>query len=184
MAVGAQTLEAFLSALAARQPAPGGGAAAAVAAAIACASGAMAARYTTGERWAERSAEATALAETLDLAARELTALADEDAAAYAAVQAARKAKDTAAQSAAEAEAMAVPVRLLAGCARHAEALAAFSPRCNPHLVSDVEVALHLLAGAARAAWRTLLVNRPTPALEQAGAADLARCTAAEPALR
>jgi formiminotetrahydrofolate cyclodeaminase len=181
MAIADTGIGAFLAALAARQSTPGGGAAAAVAAALGCASGAMAARYTTGARWADRSAEAEALAAALDAAASSFTTLADEDATAYAAVQTARKAGDAAAQSAAEAEAMAVPVRLLALCARQAEALAAFRPRCNPHLVSDVDTALHLLAGAARAAWRTLLVNRPTPALEQAGAADLARCCASEP---
>ena len=41
------------------------------------------------------------------------------------------------------------------------EALREFRPRCNPWLVSDVEVAIHLLTGAGRAAHATLLANRP-----------------------
>src|SRR4051812_19516851 len=78
--------------LAARAPAPGGGAPAAIAGAIGCATGAMAARYTPGPKWADRSATAEALAAELDDAAARLLALADEDAAAFAAVGAARKA--------------------------------------------------------------------------------------------
>jgi len=99
-----------------------------------------------------------------------------------AAKQAARKAGDQVARAAAERQAMAVPMRVLALCATQSTALAAFLPRCNPQLVSDVGVGIQLLAGAGRAAWATALAgtsdqetrDRATPllaALRQAEAA-------------
>lgn len=122
----------------------------------------MAARYTTGAKWGEVSAQAQALAELFDRAAAECLRLADADATAYAAVGTARKAGDAQALAQAEAEAARIPLDLLALCAIHTEHLAGFAPRCNPNLLSDVKVGIHLLAGAGRAAWQTLLVNRPT----------------------
>lgn len=160
--------------LAARSPTPGGGAAAAAAAALGCAAGAMAARYTTGQRWADRSAEAEALAAALDAAAAQVLRLADEDEAAFAAAQAARKAGDAAATAAADAHAMAIPQQVVALCAAAAERLAAFLPRCNPNLASDVRVGIHLLGGAGRAAWATALANRPDADARAAAAAPLA----------
>ncbi|HAT12089.1 MAG TPA: hypothetical protein DCS97_16255, partial [Planctomycetes bacterium] len=50
-----------------------------------------------------------------------------------------------------------------------------FLPRCNPNLVSDVRVGVHLLAGAARAAWATAAANRPGPEEVAAAAAALRR---------
>lgn len=119
----------------------------------------MAARYSTGPKWAAVSDQAQTLAELLDRTAADCLRLADEDAAAYAAVGAARKAGSGVAE--AEADAAAIPINLLALCAMHANALADFIARCNPYLVSDVKVGIHLLAGAGRAAWQTLLANRP-----------------------
>jgi formiminotetrahydrofolate cyclodeaminase len=155
--------------LAARTPTPGGGAAAAATAALGCSAGAMAARYTTGAKWADRSATATALAEALDVAGARLLALADEDEAAFAAAQAARKSGDALAQAAAEQRAMAVPLTVLELCASQATALAAFIPLCNPQLLSDVRVGIHLLAGAGRAAWATVLAGSPDAASRTMG---------------
>jgi formiminotetrahydrofolate cyclodeaminase len=164
----------FLSMLAARTPAPGGGAAAAVAAALGCATGAMAARYTTGPKWADREADAAALGDRLDALAQRLALSADADAAAFSAVQAARKAKDPAAIASAEATALAVPAALISDCANAAHDLAAFRPHCNPHLVSDVDAGIALLAGAARAAFATLLINQPPETVRAVAAAQLA----------
>jgi formiminotetrahydrofolate cyclodeaminase len=165
----------LVQALAARTPTPGGGAAAAAAAALGCAAGAMAARYTTGAKWADRSDEAQALASRLEAAAGRILALADDDEAAFAAAQAARKAGDAAAATAADIRAAAVPAEVINLCAEMAEALAGFLPRCNPQLVSDVRVGVHLLAGAARAAWATAAANRPAAEAEAAAAAALRR---------
>jgi formiminotetrahydrofolate cyclodeaminase len=157
-----RTVGGLATALAARSPTPGGGAAAAAAAAFGCAAGAMAARYTTGPKWADRAEVATSLADGLDRAAARLLALADEDEAAFAAAQAARKSGDAAAAARADAQAATVPMTVIALCAEQAAALAAFQTRCNPNLLSDVRVGIHLLAGAARAAWATVLANGPS----------------------
>ncbi len=156
-----QTLADFTAALAARRPVPGGGGAAAVTAALACASAAMACRYTTGERYAAVSAEAEALALRLDAAGERALTLADADAIAFTGVTAAKKTKDPAAIAAAEQAAAAVPAELIALAVDTAAAAADFRGRCNPWLVSDIDTGLHLLAGAARAAWCTLAINRP-----------------------
>ncbi|MBA2481431.1 MAG: cyclodeaminase/cyclohydrolase family protein [Planctomycetes bacterium] len=155
-----RTLAELTVSFAARTPAPGGGAAAAVAAAIGAAIGAMSARYTTGAKWGALSAQAEALARSLDDAAGGLLALAEADADAYAAVVNARKIGGDVA--AAEARAAAIPADILAACALQAAAMRGFLPLANPQLVSDVRVSIHLLAGAGRAAWQTLLVNHPS----------------------
>jgi methenyltetrahydrofolate cyclohydrolase len=159
-----RTLDGLVRTLAARTPTPGGGAAAAAAAALGCAAGAMAARYTTGARWADRTAEAEDLAVGLDAAAQHVLRLADEDEAAFAAAQAARKTGDAAAVAVADAKAMEVPLAVMALCEAQSALLAAFMPRCNPNLISDVRVGIHLLAGACRAAWATAQANTPDAA--------------------
>eukprot|EP00614_Pseudopedinella_elastica_P007008 CAMPEP_0172603648 /NCGR_PEP_ID=MMETSP1068-20121228/23910_1 /TAXON_ID=35684 /ORGANISM="Pseudopedinella elastica, Strain CCMP716" /LENGTH=68 /DNA_ID=CAMNT_0013405463 /DNA_START=30 /DNA_END=236 /DNA_ORIENTATION=+ len=40
-------------------------------------------------------------------------------------------------------------------------AIGAFLPDCNPNITSDAKVGIHQLAGAARAAYQTVLVNSP-----------------------
>lgn len=171
----------LVAALARREPTPGGGAAAAVAAALGCAAGAMAARYTDGPKHQAVEAAAANLAQVLDHAAADCLRLAEADAQAYSAVRAAKATKDAAAIRAAETAAAAIPADLLAACAIHAAGLAAFRDDCNRWLRSDVEVGVHLLAGAGRAAWRTLLVNNPddtTRAIAQAHLATLATAEA------
>jgi formiminotetrahydrofolate cyclodeaminase len=170
----------FAAALAARSPTPGGGAAAAICAALGVAAGAMAARYTTGPKWGALSPQAQALAETLDGAARDCLALADQDALAFAALGAARREQDALVISHAEERAQAVPAELLALCALHASALRAFLALGNPALLSDVKVGIHLLAGAGRASWQTLLVNQPGIELQRIAAAHLSALAQAE----
>ncbi len=180
MNAGDHTIAGFAADLAAKQPTPGGGAAAAVTAALGCASGAMACRYTTGERYAAVTAEAATCASRLDAWRNEALALADTDAAAYATVRAAKQSKDPVAIATAEAAAAAVPALLIALCADAATACADFRPRCNPWLVSDIDTAVHLLAGAARAAWRTLLINQPRPEIVAQARARLAALASLE----
>jgi formiminotetrahydrofolate cyclodeaminase len=133
----------------------------------------MAARYTTGPKWGAAGERAQLLAETLDAAASALIDLADEDAAAFAAMQAARKEKVAEAIAVAEQRAATVPASLIEICGRHAEALRVFLSVSNPHLVSDVKVGIHLLAGAGRAAWQTLLINQPPVELQTAAQTHL-----------
>jgi formiminotetrahydrofolate cyclodeaminase len=173
----------FLKDLAARTPAPGGGAAAAVSAALGCAAGAMAARYTTGPKWPERTERANALAETLDHASDECLRLAEADASAFVALGEAKKAGEVQHRAALE-RAAAIPTDLLAQCAKQAVALADFLPLCNPQITSDVRVAVNLLAGAGRSAWHTLLVNSPAAESKKAAAAHLEALAQAEAAIR
>lgn len=180
MSLGSTSVDALIGSLAERTPVPGGGAAAAIAAALGCAAGAMAARYTSGAKYAASEAQAQILGDLLTKAAHDCTRLGDADAVAYAAVGAARKSKDPATITAAEQRAGAVPADLLALCAKHAADLAAFIPTCNPYLVSDVKVGIHLLAGAGRAAWQTVLVNNPDESARGVAATHLATLDAAE----
>ncbi len=182
MTIREDTIGSFAAALAARSPTPGGGAAAAICAALGAAAGAMAARYTTGPKWGALSPQAQALAETLDGAVRSCLALADQDAQAFAALGAARREKDEQLISMAEERAQEVPAGLLALCALHASELRAFLALGNPQLLSDVKVGIHLLAGAGRAAWQTLLVNQPGIALQRIAAAHLTALAQAEAA--
>lgn len=179
---GDQTIASFVAALSARQPTPGGGASAAVTAAIACATAAMACRYTTGDKWPSVSLEAEALAQRLDTWCDDALRFADADAAAFAALGHAKKTKDATVITAAETAAAAVPAGLIALCGIAAEACHFFRPRCNPWLVSDIDTALHLLAGAGRAARRTLLVNQPSEALINKANRTISALSAAEPA--
>ena len=145
----------FVAALSAKQPTPGGGAAAALAAALGDASGAMACVYTQRKKDKERGVfdKAKASGDLLTASALSDVAAADADAAAYAALQSTWK-KDCALTEAEKdrvaADALAVPVDLLERCYLNARDVAAFVPLCNPNIVSDAKVALHLLAGAAR----------------------------------
>ncbi len=180
MPLGSTSISAVLADLASRTPTPGGGAAAAITAALGCAAGAMAARYTSGPKYATVAADAQRLAEVLTLAAQDCTRLGDADAEAYAAVIAARQAKDAAASASAGQRAGAVPAELLALCALHATGLAGFITIANPWLVSDVKVGIHLLVGGGRAAWETLLVNAPSAEVRAAATAHLAALAAAE----
>jgi len=163
----------IITALAARTPVPGGGAAAALAAALGCATGAMAARYTTGPSWGERSAVAASIAQGLDETSRTLLNLADEDAAAFAAVGASKAAGDATALASAQARSAQIPAEVLLICVVQAQLLETFRSLCNPRLVSDVEVGISLLHGAGRAAVATLVANPLTPAQHQLALSQL-----------
>uniref|UniRef100_A0A7S1WGN5 Cyclodeaminase/cyclohydrolase domain-containing protein n=1 Tax=Alexandrium catenella TaxID=2925 RepID=A0A7S1WGN5_ALECA len=162
---GAIPLAEFIQQLAAKQPTPGGGGAAAAGGALGAAAAHMAAIYTTRKKDVESGAaeKATALMSTLDSQA--LLAVADDDAAAYADLQRTWKAPDMPAteKAAIEAKALQVPVALVERCAAQVAAIEAFLPDCNPNITSDAKVGVHLLAGAARSAYQTALVNSPPP---------------------
>jgi methenyltetrahydrofolate cyclohydrolase len=157
-----QTLEAFLGELAARVPAPGGGATAALHAAQAAALLAMVARYSDGPRYdAELMASVVARADKLRDSA--LTA-AEDDAAAFGAVaDAYRLPKDTDQEKAARAAAIAQavagaarPPAFVVDLARQLTGLAEeLLPAGNRNVITDVAAG----AEAARAAAVTARVN-------------------------
>jgi formiminotetrahydrofolate cyclodeaminase len=157
------TLFDYVTDLAGKTPTPGGGGAAAIAAGLGCAAGAMACAYSQRKK-DQASGAAVVAAQTgatlSNAAARELDA-ADADAKAYLALQATWKKDFHGNKSEAQAKALAVPQSLVERCARHVAALDVFYPKCNPNILSDAKVGIHLLAGAARAAFATVLVNDP-----------------------
>lgn len=159
----------WLTKLASRTPAPGGGAAAALSAATAAGLLGMVAAYTTGQKWADRECRMRAVAEHLDALRVEAVALADADIGAFAAVGAAyglpkatevekaarRLAIQEALIGAAEPPVLTgeLTVRLVALAGELAE-------RGNPSVLSDVAVASSIARSALESAIVNIEVNR------------------------
>ena len=82
-----------------------------------------------------------------------------------------------------EARALSVPVKLVERCHACVCAVRDFLPSCNPNIQSDAKVGIHLLAGAARSAFQTVLVNSPPPEVGERMRALLAEIREAEDAI-
>lgn len=163
-AVAHQSIDAFCAALASKQPTPGGGASAAIGAAIGAAAASMSAAYTQRKKDVASGAavHAQQLEAAMDLAP--LLRMADDDVQAYQDLQSTWK-KDCALTAdevkTIQDRALAVPTLLVQACHARIVAIHQFLPHCNPNITSDAKVGLHQLAGAARAAYQTVLVNQP-----------------------
>ncbi|KAK1741816.1 formiminotransferase-cyclodeaminase [Skeletonema marinoi] len=156
-------LDQFLATLAAKQPTPGGGAAAAVGAAIGNAAASMAAAYTTRKKDAESGAKEKAMVLQSAMDVTEFLQAADDDAEAYADLQRTWKESVPEDEKAKiEARALAIPTNLVETCHKNILSIHGFLPHCNTNITSDAKVGIHTLAGAARAAYQTVLVNSPT----------------------
>jgi len=162
-------LRTFLDELASAAPIPGGGAAAALAGAMAAALIAMVCNLTIGRARYSRveAAMREILAHSEEARAR-LTALIDEDAAAYQRVAAAlRLPRATDAERAARTEAIQQALQQAVSPPLETMRLArALLPLClevaahgNPNVVSDAGVAAELAAAAARAASLNVRIN-------------------------
>jgi formiminotetrahydrofolate cyclodeaminase len=163
-AVRNQTIEQFLTALAARVPAPGGGASAALHAAQAAALVAMVARYSDGPKYADHAVAVGRIRDAADELRETALALAEEDAAAFTAVtEAYRLPKATAAEAPARSAAIVTallgaarpPAFVIGVAARVLDLAEDLLPIGNPNVISDVAAA----AEAARAAATTARVN-------------------------
>ncbi|MFI9503041.1 cyclodeaminase/cyclohydrolase family protein [Nocardia sp. NPDC052566] len=161
---GEATLAQYLSDLAAKIPAPGGGAVAALHAAQGAALVAMVARYTTRAKDAEHRPVVDRIIEAADAARARALALADADAAAFTAVGAAYKLpKDTDEQQAARTEAITaalitaaqVPAAVVDEADEVLSLAAELLPIGNPNVVTDIGAA----ADAARAAAASSQLN-------------------------
>ncbi|MEU3355290.1 cyclodeaminase/cyclohydrolase family protein [Streptomyces sp. NPDC037389] len=159
-----QAIETYLTDLAARTPAPGGGAAAALHAAQAAALVSMVARYSTGPKYTDHEETIARITEQADTLRRQALQLAADDAAAFTAVtDAYRLPKDTdeakAARSAAIADALlgaARPAEATITCAADTVTLAEkLLPIGNRNVITDVGAS----AEAARAAAATARLN-------------------------
>ena len=157
-----ETVEAFLGQLAARVPAPGGGATAALHAAQAAALVAMVARYSNGARY-DADLMARILTEA-DGVRDEALALAEADAKAFGAVSAAYQLpKETDEQLQARSAAIAAalvgaarpPADVIRAARRLVELAEELQPAGNRNVITDVAAA----AEAARAAAVTARVN-------------------------
>ena len=158
------TLETFLAQLAARVPAPGGGATAALHAAQAAALVAMVARYSDSARFADHAEEIATIAATADRLRENALGLAEDDAAAFTAVTTAyglpKGTPDEAvARSAAIAKALVtaahVPAMVIAVAEQVLSLAEQLLPIGNRNVISDVAAA----SEAARAAATTARVN-------------------------
>ena len=158
------TIETFLAQLAARVPAPGGGATAGLHAAQAAALVAMVARYSDSAKFADHAEEITTITATADRLRENALNLAEEDAAAFTAVTTAyglpKGTPDEAvARSAAIAKALVtaahVPAKVIAVAEQVLSLAEQLLPIGNRNVISDVAAA----AEAARAAATTARVN-------------------------
>ncbi|WP_433520699.1 cyclodeaminase/cyclohydrolase family protein [Nocardia pseudovaccinii] len=158
------TLAQYLTDLAAKVPAPGGGAVAALHAAQGAALVAMVARYTTRAKDAEHRPVIDRIIEAADSARERALALADADAAAFTAVGNAYKLpKDSSAQAAARSDAITAALleaaRVPAAVVDEADEVLSLAtellPIGNPNVVTDIGAA----ADAARAAATSSQLN-------------------------
>jgi formiminotetrahydrofolate cyclodeaminase len=159
-----RSLQDFCTSLSSKQPTPGGGASAAVGAAVGACASAMAGAYTQRKKDEESGAAEHARAMIARMDVPSLLAMADDDVNAYKALQATwKKDCDLTAEEVRDIQATAlrVPTVLVEACHARILAIQEFLPHCNPGITSDAKVGVHQLAGAARAAFQTVLVNTP-----------------------
>ncbi|AKG43401.1 formimidoyltetrahydrofolate cyclodeaminase [Streptomyces xiamenensis] len=153
-----QTISEYLSQLADRVPAPGGGAAAALHAAQGAALLGMVARYTTGEKYAEHRDAVERIIARTDTVRSAALRVGEEDAAAFTAViDAYRLPKGERAEAVAHALAGAArPPAEVVGLARAVVELATeLLPIGNRNVITDIAAATE----AARAAATTARIN-------------------------
>jgi formiminotetrahydrofolate cyclodeaminase len=183
-----QTIGGYLERLAAREPAPGGGAAAALHAAQGAALLGMVARYTSGEKYAAHADQVTRItieSDELRLRAMELAAA---DAAAFTAVtdayrlpkaDADQKAARSAAIAAALADAAAPPAAVITVADRIVTLAEELLPVGNPNVVTDVAAAAEAARAAATTARVNVEINLIGLPADAAGRAELTAATEA-----
>ncbi len=163
-----QTIEAFLTDLAARIPAPGGGATAALHAAQAAALLGMVARYSDGPKYAADASEISSVRGDADQLRESCLDLIAADAAAFEEVAAAyRLPRDTpelagdrpAAVAAALTGAAEPPAAVIAAAARLVKLAEVLLPIGNRNVVSDVAAAAEAIRAAAATARFNIEIN-------------------------
>lgn len=158
------TVQNFCDVLSSKQPTPGGGASAAIGAAIGAGTAAMSGAYTQRKKDEASGAADAARTMIASMDIGSLLSMADDDVAAYKSLQSTWK-KDSGLTpdqiKDIEATALRVPTVLLEACHQRILAVHEFLPQCNPNITSDAKVGIHQLAGAARSAYQTVMVNSP-----------------------
>jgi glutamate formiminotransferase/formiminotetrahydrofolate cyclodeaminase len=160
---------ATLRSFAAGTPVPGGGSAAALAGALAASLGQMVANLTVGrKKYVLVEETLRAVLARLETASRDLTRLAAEDSAAFAALMSANKlpqdtpeqasARDLAVQ-AATSQAIQVPLAVVQRAVALLDDLAVLATQANPNARTDAQVGAYLAHAAAHGAGLNVLVN-------------------------
>lgn len=158
-------LEALLEAIAAREPAPGGGAVAAIAGSLASALGQMAAAFSLGKKSLANEAGAIEeIAARLQRAQGVLLELADDDAEAFAQLAALEKLPEGDARrrdglAPAAVRAATVPLTIIATSGAVLSAAEDLAPRCSRWLLSDLAICAILAEAAARSASHMVDAN-------------------------
>ncbi|MET8423219.1 cyclodeaminase/cyclohydrolase family protein [Nocardia sp. NPDC004860] len=178
---GDSTLRGYLGELAAKVPAPGGGAVAALHAAQGAALVAMVARYTTRAKDAENRPVIDRVIAAADVARERSLALADADAAAFTAVGAAYKLpKESEAEQAARGEAITaallqaarVPAAVVAEADEIVSLATELLPIGNPNVVTDIGAAADCARSAAASSQLNIAIN--VTSLDGTAAAEFA----------
>lgn len=157
----------LLAALAAKTPTPGGGATAAAAGALGAAQAQMVVAYSLGKKdLAEHQAMLREAEGFLTRARSLFLELADEDAAAYARLNALQKLPEGDPRKASELPeavrvAVQAPMAVVAAAADTLRLVATFPGRTNKYLASDVAVAAIMLRAAAEAGACNVRINTP-----------------------
>lgn len=169
----------FLEALAAKTPAPGGGAAACAVGAVAAALAGMVVSYSLGKKdLAAHQEELTRAAATLGRARGLFLELAREDAHAYALVRelsgrqadAARRTREL---PAAQEACVRIPQAAMAAALDLLRLFARLGPMTNTHLASDLCIARDLALACAQSSLRNVEVNAPLLSDDAARAGEL-----------
>ena len=161
------SVEALLDGLAAKSPTPGGGAVAPLAGALAASLTAMVVNYTVGKKkYAEHDAAHQASLAHCARIRGLLMQLADEDVAAYAALNDLMSRPEDDAERIAEMPAVAlaatqVPLAALAACCDHLRHARTLVGCTNRMLRSDLAIAAILAQAGAEAAYENVKINLP-----------------------
>ncbi|MBL8014221.1 MAG: cyclodeaminase/cyclohydrolase family protein [Candidatus Omnitrophica bacterium] len=154
------TLKEYLDRLSAREPVPGGGSAAALSSALGAGLIAMVIEYSMGKGKPKAVEKKFAqLLKKVSSIRQELLDLVDQDAKAYLGVVAARK-LDIKAQKKASLYASRVPRQICQLSYMAVDLTPYVVQEGNPHLLSDVEVALELLLAGYHSALVMIKVNQ------------------------
>lgn len=187
--IGARPLGGLLCDIAAKSPAPGGGAVASIAAALSASLAGMVLAYSTGKKdLAQHHQAHEALAQRCATAACQLLELADADAAAYARLNALQRLdaddpRRVADLAHAARRCVEVPHAVQALCLSLLEGFHALAPIANRWLLSDLKIAAILAEAAVRASDCNVEANASTlgaavsrEAEREAQAQSLASC--------
>lgn len=166
-------IDAFLAALAAKSPTPGGGAVASLTGALASALASMVVAYSLGRKSLDlHQPDLRDAAASLERARSIMLQLADEDAAAYAWLSDLMKRPESdpdrvAHFPAAVTAALQAPRATLAAAADLLRRLESLAPITNRHLRSDLAIAAILADATCRAAAWNVRINLPLLATDQ-----------------